>query len=48
MGERKVILLPDDTRILDLFKGNSGAEKEDIETEIPEAPTRKRRRSELL
>lgn len=48
MGKRKVILLPDDARILDLFKGNIGSEKEDVETEIPEAPARKQRRTELL
>jgi hypothetical protein len=48
MGKRKVILLPDDARILDLFKGNIGAEKEDVGTEIPQAPARKQRRTELL
>jgi hypothetical protein len=48
MGKRKVILLPDDARILDLFKGNIGAEKEDVETKIPKAPARKQRRTEML
>jgi hypothetical protein len=48
MGKRKVILLPDDARILDLFKGNIGAEKEDVETNIPKATARKQRRTELL
>jgi hypothetical protein len=48
MDKRKVILLPDDARILDLFKGNIGAEKEDVGTEIPQAPARKQRRTELL
>lgn len=31
MVKRKVILLPDDARILDLFKGNIGAEKRMLE-----------------
>lgn len=48
MGKRKVILLPDDERILDLFKGNIGGEKEDVETEIPAAPALEEPRTELF
>ena len=48
MGKRKVILLPDDARILDLFKGNIGGEKEDVETEIPAAPALEKPRTELF
>lgn len=47
MGKRKVILLPDDERILDLFKGNIGGEKEDVENEIPATPPLEEPRTEL-
>lgn len=48
MGKQKVILLPDDERILDLFKGNMGAEKEHVEIEIPTEPAGKKNRRGLL
>jgi hypothetical protein len=44
MRKQKVILLPDDERILDLFKGNMGAEKEHVEIEIPTVPAGKKNR----
>lgn len=47
MGKRKVILLPDDERILDLFKVNIGGEKEDVEDEIT-APALEEPRTELF
>ena len=43
MSKRKVILLPDDARILDLFKGNIGAEKEDVKAKKQEALVPKQR-----
>jgi hypothetical protein len=48
MGKRKVILLPDDERILDLFKGNIGGEKEDIEEGVPEKAVPSEPRTELF
>lgn len=41
MSKRKVILLPDDERILDLFKGKIGAEKEDVKAKTQGAPVPK-------
>lgn len=40
MSKRKVILLPDDARIYDIFKGNIGAEKEDVKAKKREAPVK--------
>lgn len=48
MGKRKVILLPDDERILDLFKGNIGGEKEDVEADIAEKTAQVEPRNELF
>ena len=48
MGKRKVILLPDDERVLNLFKGNIGAEKENVEADIAEKKVQVEPRSELF
>ena len=48
MGKRKVILLPDDERILDLSKCNIRAEKENVEADIAEKKAQVEPRSELF
>ena len=47
MKKRKVILLPDDERILNLFQGNIGGVKEDEEEKVKEKSTPKKQNTTL-